>query len=107
MSTNSSNNPEVLPEPGMTRLGPFVAYEFGVDGYAHGGLLVWHFCDHHLWEGRSHFDAHREEYHRWTPGAVGGHDLINTEPLHLEPSVYWPDCCGMHGFIRDGKWFGV
>lgn len=95
--------PEVLPELDMIRLGPLVAYQTGIVGYGHE-LLVWHWCDHHLWTGRSGFDADPDSYRMWTPAAVGAHDLISLDPLHLEPSVYWPDCCGLHGFIRGGVW---
>ncbi|HUX70402.1 MAG TPA: hypothetical protein VMV41_07830 [Cellulomonadaceae bacterium] len=97
--------PETLPE-GTTRLGPLVAWEKdGFDG--NYPICVWHWCDHHLWAGRDHYDEHRDEYIGWTPAGAGAHDVISLDPLHLEPSVYWPDCCGMHGFIRDGQWVGV
>ena len=102
--TGGSDSPDVLPE-GSTRLGPMVAYEFAPEtGWAHGGLIVWHWCDHHLWAGRSDFDARPEHYRRWVPAGVGAHTLVSAVPLHLEPSVYWPDCCGAHGFIRSGAW---
>lgn len=103
MSTNGSSDPQVLPEPDMVWLGPGVAYQTGVEGFGHG-LVVWHFCDHHLWAGRSGYDAEPDHYRRWTPGAVGAHTLVGLDPLHLEPSVYWPECCGLHGFIREGRW---
>ncbi|MGV8973627.1 MAG: hypothetical protein ACOH10_15010 [Rhodoglobus sp.] len=103
MSSQDITTPDKLPK-GTTRLSPLVAW-----GYSGLGdlrvLYVWHWCDHHLWAGRDHYDAHREEYPDcWSPGGVGAHDLISTDPLHLEPSVYWPDCCGMHGWVRDGRW---
>lgn len=43
---------------------------------------------------------------RWLAQGTMNHDLVAKEPLHLEPSLLWP-CCGMHGFVRDGKWIGV
>jgi len=96
--------PDVV-EPHWTRVGPLVACETGVEPYGHGGLLIWHWCDHHLWAGRPHFDAHPDEYPaRWVPAGAGAHDLVSLHPLHLEPSVYWPGCCGLHGFIRNGVW---
>lgn len=95
-------DPSVLPE-GATRLGPLVAWERDAfDGdYP---VCVWHWCDHHLWAGRPYFEAHRDEYMRWVPANASAHTVVSLDPLHLEPSVYWPDCCGLHGFIRDGAW---
>ena len=102
--TGGNIGPEILPE-GATRLGPLVAYEFDPSTrFSHGGLIIWHWCDHHLWAGRPDFDAHPEEYRRWVPAGVGAHQLVSADPLHLEPSVYWPDCCGLHGWIRAGAW---
>jgi hypothetical protein len=35
----------------------------------------------------------------------GHHTLVSEDPLHIEPSLLCPDpACGLHGFIRDGKW---
>lgn len=107
MGSQEITTPEVLP-PGTTRLGPLVAWGWmeHPDGSHH--VYVWHWCDHHLWAGRTHFDAHPEEYPpRWSPAGVGAHTLVSTDPLHLEPSVYWPDCCGLHGFVRNGVWESV
>ncbi len=41
---------------------------------------------------------------RWFWAGTGRHQLISLDPLHLEPSIGWTDCCGRHGFIRNGKW---
>lgn len=97
--------PDVIP-PDWTRVGPLVAYEFKSGSHlGHGGLIVWHWCDHRLWAGREHFDAHPEEYPSgWVAAGAGLHQLVSADPLHLEPSAYWPDCCGLHGFIRSGAW---
>lgn len=96
------------PHSSWVVVGPLVAYEFNPSSHlGHGGLVIWHWCDHHLWAGREHYDTHREEYYFWVPTGVGAHQLVSSEPLHLEPSLYWPDCCGLHGFIRTGTWFSV
>ena len=29
--------------------------------------------------------------------------LVSREPLTMEPSVAY-ECCGLHGFVRDGRW---
>lgn len=39
----------------------------------------------------------------WVAAGTGAHTLVSREPLHLEPSLLW-NCCGLHGFVRDGKW---
>ncbi len=99
-------DPAVLPS-GLTRLGPLVAYGYGwpEEGSDPSELVVWHFCDHHVWEAS---DERMAEIYGarafWVPATVGAHTLVTREPLHLEPSVYWPGCCDLHGFIRDGAW---
>ena len=30
-------------------------------------------------------------------------DLINKDPISIQPSVAYT-CCGVHGFLTDGKW---
>lgn len=67
-------------------------------------LWVWHDCDLNLRPVDTHWTS---LYVGWKPGGVGLHDLISVDPLHIEASVYWPSCCGMHGWIRDGKWISV
>lgn len=49
---------------------------------------IWHWCT---------------ESGRWQGWGTRDHTRIGSEPLHLEPSLLWP-CCGLHGWIRDGKW---
>lgn len=97
--------PDELPKF-ATRLGPLVAYSWTSDGRTINDLWIWHWCEHPLWEGRgkTEFEAHRDDYRFWSPAGVGAHDLITVDPLHIEASVYWPDCCGLHGWIRDGRW---
>lgn len=60
--------------------------------------MFWHWCaaladvsDEHTVTGR------------WVAAGTSAHTLISREPLHLEPSLLW-NCCGLHGFVRDGKW---
>lgn len=71
-------------------------------------LLVWHYCDRNVWLKNPKGDPDVARKSKgFTPAGAGLHTLVSIEPLHLEPSLYWPDCCGMHGFIRDGKWVNV
>lgn len=39
----------------------------------------------------------------WVAAGTGAHTLVSREPLHLEPSLLW-QCCGLHGFVRNGQW---
>lgn len=73
-------------------------------------LLVIHKCDMSLsgysqpaWTDEHGYEA-RDAFAGWQATGVGAHDLISVDPLHIEASVYWPSCCGIHGYIRDGKW---
>ncbi|OZD48636.1 hypothetical protein CH252_19100 [Rhodococcus sp. 06-1477-1B] len=43
----------------------------------------------------------------WRPSGVLAHTLVELEPLTITASVYWPDCCGMHGFITRGAFASV
>lgn len=84
------------------RLGEKVAYTWtcNVEGeHAHiiERLWVWHDCDQNL-------DPINTKGVGWKPTGVAAHTLHAVEPLHIEASVYWPSCCGLHGWIRDGRW---
>lgn len=54
-------------------------------------ILVWHWC---------------KQIDRYVARHVGNHTLVSVDPLHLEPSLLW-ECCGKHGFIREGVWTSV
>lgn len=41
---------------------------------------------------------------RWVWAGTGLHTVVSRDPLHLEPSIGWMQCCGRHGFIRNGLW---
>lgn len=68
-------------------------------------LIVWHHCEHPLWRG----DPSRNQslvdiYDGWHATGVGAHTLVQVDPVTITASVYWPDCCGLHGFITNGAW---
>lgn len=63
---------------------------------------LWHWCTRATWRQDPTKTADLEP--KWALAGTGGHTLVAREPLHLEPSVYWPDCCGLHGWVRDGRW---
>ena len=67
-------------------------------------LWVWHDCTMELDPVRAENARRTDESIGWGPTGVGTHDLISVDPLHIEASVYWPACCGMHDWIRDGRW---
>lgn len=69
--------------------------------------LIWHFCDRSVIKQRDTGRLSEWYEPQWVPVGVQGHTLVAREPLHLEPSILWPDCCGKHGFIREGRWQGV
>lgn len=87
-----------------TMVGPDVCVTWGQpDSDGHRTPLVWHWCSRVVWQA----DPTRVRVlcePQWSPAGVGAHTLVTEEPLHLEPSLLWSDCCGMHGFIRDGRW---
>ncbi len=66
-------------------------------------LLVWHWCTRALWRVRPGAVVELC-VPQWSAAGVSAHTLVSRDPLHLEPSLLWPDCCGMHGFIRAGTW---
>lgn len=109
MGSQDIATPETLP-PGATRLGPLVAWEKDAfDGdYP---ICVWHWCDKSGWRVRAAAQGYEVVEDAmspaWLPASASAHTLVSLDPLHLEPSVYWPDCCGLHGWIRDGQWVGA
>jgi hypothetical protein len=97
--------------PDATSLSDDVAYEWKncpvIDRASHihtiDCLWIWHKCIQVLSE-RS--EAPGEEF-GWRPSGVGAHTLVQAFPLTITASVYWPACCGMHGFITNGVYQAV
>jgi hypothetical protein len=54
-----------------------------------GRVIVWHWCT----AGAGH----------WAASGTGLHTVASLDPVHLEPSLLF-SCCGVHGFLRGGKW---
>lgn len=66
--------------------------------------LIWHWCDRTVIKTT---DVDRQAWWyepQWVAAGVEGHELISRDPLTLSPSVLWPRCCGLHGFIENGIW---
>jgi len=66
-------------------------------------LWVWHDCGQILGEDTIMPGAR----FGWRPGGVRAHTLVQIDPLTITASVYWPDCCGKHGFITNGAWIAA
>lgn len=62
-------------------------------GAAHG-ILVWHDCPP---DGG------------WVASGAGLHTVLGNEisTMTFQPSLYFLDCCGLHGWIENGVWKGV
>lgn len=75
---------------------------------------LWHWCTKANWiakrraEGKPDPEPEtRIDDPQWAAAGSGGHGMPSRDPLTLTPSVYWPDCCGMHGFVTDGIYKSV
>lgn len=78
---------------------PDAAHEHTIDC-----LWVWHDCAKVYPDEERYAERFRGQRAGWTPTGVGAHTLVSIEPLTITASVYWPECCGQHGFITDGSW---
>lgn len=94
---------------GAVELGAGVAYSWSrcEEGAHHPGqphtidcLWVWHDCAQVLGPET----VQPGDRFGWRPSGVGLHTLVQPDPLTITASVYWPDCCGLHGFITNGRW---
>lgn len=89
-----------------------VAYSFTCDpdephNHDISCLWVWHNCSMSIVQEKNPEATPLELSSGWKPAGVGAHELKTIEPLHIEPSVYWSECCGMHGWIRNGVYSEV
>jgi hypothetical protein len=70
--------------------------------------LVWHWCTRTVIirkRAEDHPDRLPEWYEpQWVLVGTAGHDIVQREPLTLHPSILWPDCCELHGWIQEGVW---
>lgn len=60
------------------------------------GILVWHLCP-----GEDGWVATQIPLHTVPSGTE---DLTQ---LTVRDSLFWPDCCGLHGWLTDGVWSGA
>ncbi|MFI6639951.1 hypothetical protein [Streptomyces sp. NPDC050504] len=63
--------------------------------------VFWHWCS-----TLADVPEERTTTSPWVAAGTGAHTLVSREPLHLEPSLLW-NCCGLHGWVRNGQWTGA
>jgi hypothetical protein len=81
---------------GMTKLTDDIYFGWLVD---ESNPTFWHWC-----KALEDVPADRKVHDGcWVAAGTSAHTLVTREPLHLEPSLLWK-CCGLHGWVRDGKW---
>ncbi|WP_328934149.1 MULTISPECIES: hypothetical protein [unclassified Streptomyces] len=81
---------------GVTRLTDKIYYGWLAD---EDHPMFWHWCT--ALEGLpAELKVHEG---CWIPAGTGAHTVVSREPLHLEPSLLW-NCCGTHGWVRNGQW---
>jgi hypothetical protein len=79
---------------GMTRLTDDVYFGW----LAERNPIFWHWC-----AALADVPPERTVSGGWVAANTEGHTLVSRDPLHLEPSLLWT-CCGLHGWVRDGRW---
>lgn len=78
-----------------------------IDGKVH----LWHWCDRSVIKQKD-TDRLPEWYEfQWVLVGVSAHTQLAGPPitlapteLTLDPSVYWPQCCNKHGYLKQGNW---
>ena len=102
-------NPAHPPVPEATDLGGGVWVSWTSPFNRPGEPLIWH------WYNRSVARATSQDKRvqpwwleeRWLAAGVQDHTLVSRDPLTLAPSLLLSDCCGLHGFIENGRWRSV
>lgn len=61
--------------------------------------VVWHWCQTGTRDTGCRFDVPH-----WCAVRAARHIIVTRDPLELEPSLWYPRCCGLHGWIREGRW---
>lgn len=95
------------PHEGAIRLSDdlYASWFVNKDGKEESHPILWHWCvptsDDAAQVCRKGVAPH------WCPWGTKAHTVVSRDPLTLSPSVYWPGCCGMHGFVREGVYTGV
>lgn len=84
MARNDISDPPINWVLGVSELNPGIYYK----GDSIENLIIWHWCN---------IDRY------WSACSVTNHTMVSLFPLHLEASLLF-DCCGLHGYIRDGRW---
>lgn len=98
MSTDRSRPPTEWPgleTTGLTKLTDDIYYGWLAN---EANPMFWHWCP-------TYADLPEEltVSGGWIGAGTSKHTLVSRDPLHLEPSLLW-NCCGTHGFVRNGQW---
>jgi hypothetical protein len=95
------------PSEGFTKLSDDLYSVFFTDrnGEPESHPVLWHWCEPKNEEAAAY--CRKGTAPHWCPWGTAAHTVVQREPLTLTPSVYWPGCCGMHGFVTDGVYRGV
>ncbi|HEV8653091.1 MAG TPA: hypothetical protein VG276_27795 [Actinomycetes bacterium] len=82
-------------EPGVVDLGERHFAMALITNDAVVGYLWWHDCttEPKGWSWLGQWGDRRS-----------GHQIVDTDPVHIEPSILCPQGCGDHGFVREGRW---
>jgi hypothetical protein len=101
VNTNHDQPPSTWDGVNATPAGGDIYYrsdpELGEPGTL-DSILVWHWCT-----AVAPGDGEVVSEGRWAASWPSAHTLVCAVPLHLEPSLLFK-CCGVHGFIRNGRW---
>lgn len=78
------------------RLAEGLKEHLGIDDGVPVGALLTHACS-------ARGGTVVQDFIPVVPYSSSGWALDSRDPMTLSPSVQWT-CCGLHGFVRDGKW---
>ena len=84
MSYMDISDPPINWMLGVSEINPGIYYA----GTDEESLMLWHWCN---------------KRKMWMASGVSNHVMVSNFPLHLEPALIF-ECCGLHGFIREGTW---
>jgi hypothetical protein len=101
---------DLTPTEGVDRVVPIVDCPVGAEVLimVDGSHLFGHVCD------RRPSNPNRSARFRANAGVIrcapsldpAGHVIVTVDPLTVSPSILCLDC-GLHGFIRDGRWISA
>lgn len=91
MSKDKNNPPTKWGIKGVKKLSNADIYYMFKKEKGKDQLTVWHWCPKVVYGPR------------YMGQSAGGHTIESKDPLTMSPSLLF-DECGLHGFIKGGKW---